>query len=121
MYRSDGSSWFACVYVEQVAADTRVHNNLGSAPNTANAYMVYDGGSGLSASHNLLTGAARFVNPTAGDFNLQAGSLAIDAGLDIGLPYDCLGNPRFDDPAVPNQGTGTSPYYDIGALERQGA
>lgn len=28
-----------------------------------------------------------FVNPGAGDFTLQAGSPAIDAGIDVGLPY----------------------------------
>jgi parallel beta-helix repeat protein len=39
-----------------------------------------------------------FVNPSAGDFHLQANSPAIDAGMDVGLPY-----------------VGTAP--DIGAYE----
>jgi parallel beta-helix repeat protein len=28
-----------------------------------------------------------FINPSTGDFHLQAGSPAIDAGVDVGLPY----------------------------------
>jgi hypothetical protein len=28
-----------------------------------------------------------------------------------------VGADRYDDPATPNSGGGTSPYYDIGAFE----
>jgi hypothetical protein len=48
----------------------------------------------------------QFVNPTAGDFYLQFSSIAIDAGIDVGLTQDFYGRP------VPQ---GSAP--DIGAYE----
>jgi|Deesub1362A_J573_1020465.scaffolds.fasta_scaffold00688_3 hypothetical protein len=56
------------------------------------------------------------------DFHLQAGSPAIDAGFSgTDIPTtDLEGNPRYDDPSIPNTGGGTFPYYDIGAYEYQG-
>jgi len=59
-----------------------------------------------------------FVNPEEGDFHLQPGSLAIDAGTSDGAPStDLEGRTRFDDPSTPNTGGGAIPYYDIGAFE----
>jgi hypothetical protein len=61
----------------------------------------------------------RFTNPAAGDFHLNAGSPAIDAG-DSGVPnwpaLDAEGRARVDDPMHPN-GVGPVPYSDLGALE----
>ena len=48
-----------------------------------------------------------FVAPATGDYHLQAGSPAVDAGVDVGLTYDRDGNAR---PA------GTAP--DVGPYER---
>jgi parallel beta-helix repeat protein len=61
-------------------------------------------------------------NPSAGDFHLTAGSPAIDSA-DSGVAgqpaADVEGNPRVDDPAMPNTGTGPRPYDDRGAFEFQ--
>ncbi|MFQ5771402.1 MAG: right-handed parallel beta-helix repeat-containing protein, partial [bacterium] len=55
------------------------------------------------------------------DIHLQPTSPAIDAGTSDGvLTTDLEGNPRYDDPNTPNTGSGTYPYYDIGAYEYQG-
>jgi hypothetical protein len=55
-------------------------------------------------------------------FPLSTDSPAVDsADADAAgeLPTDQLGNPRADDPSVPNTGTGPG-YYDRGAVELQG-
>jgi hypothetical protein len=61
-----------------------------------------------------------FVNPTAGNLALQQGSPAIDSA-DSGASgeqlVDINGNPRVDDPAVPNTGIGPRAYDDRGAYE----
>ena len=54
-------------------------------------------------------------------YPLEAGSPAIDsANSDApgALPTDQLGDPRTDDPSVPNTGVG---YYDRGAIELEGS
>jgi len=63
-----------------------------------------------------------FVDPAAGNYRLDDGSPAIDAGLGFQAPSDDLsGNPRYDDPGMPNTGGGYPAYVDIGAFERQTA
>ena len=70
-----------------------------------------------SGAHDL-GGTPNFVNSSAGDFDLAAGSPGIDAGTGSGAPAsDRLGRGRVDDPSVPNNGAG---YYDLGAHERGG-
>ncbi|MCX5825095.1 MAG: hypothetical protein NTY86_16780, partial [Deltaproteobacteria bacterium] len=59
-----------------------------------------------------------YANPGEGDFHLQPGSPAIDAGTSDGAPStDLEGHARFDDPSTPNTGEGAIRYYDIGAFE----
>ncbi|QMU75770.1 right-handed parallel beta-helix repeat-containing protein [Streptacidiphilus sp. PB12-B1b] len=56
-------------------------------------------------------------------FSPAATSPAIDsadANAPGELPTDTLGNPRQDDPAVANTGTGGTRYFDRGAVELQG-
>ncbi len=90
-------------------------DNLLYANNPSRGQQVYSAPIGVSFSldHNLNGGAGAaddplFVNASAGDFHLQPGSPAIDAGLDVGIDDDMDGNPR-------PVGLGV----DVGAYERQ--
>jgi cysteine-rich repeat protein/predicted outer membrane repeat protein len=59
-----------------------------------------------------------FVAPATGDLRLQGASPCIDAALGhYATEEDLDGNPRYDDPSVPNTGTGEVDYADLGALE----
>ncbi|MHC4140312.1 MAG: right-handed parallel beta-helix repeat-containing protein [Planctomycetota bacterium] len=65
-----------------------------------------------------------FVDPGNGDYRLSAGSPAIDAGSNSGVPVgvvtDLDGNPRFvDDPCRDDTGLGDPPIVDMGAYEFQ--
>jgi len=119
-YRADSGSQFRCIDVSGSAQNTVVRNNFGSAPGTSGAEMMVGGGSGLVADHNVMTSQPRFSSPESGDFSLRSGSPAIDCGYDVGLPFDCDGQPRFDDPGTPDTGDGGIRYYDLGAFEYQG-
>ena len=59
-----------------------------------------------------------FVSRLTGNYRLQSNSPAIDAGKNVPLPTDILGDPRYDDPNVANVDTQA---VDIGAYERQEA
>jgi|GEM_PF-5469433 len=61
-----------------------------------------------------------FVDPNQGDYELAAGSPAIDSAHSFRLlRTDLLGRPRQDDSGVPNTGVGYPCYVDLGAFERQ--
>jgi parallel beta-helix repeat protein len=98
-----GASGYGIV-VEPSASDTTITNNI-SYSNARGDYR--DSGAGTKGSTNLTGTNPLFVNPSAGNFQLQAGSPAINAGTAISLvPTDFNGAPR--------------PYggaYDIGAYE----
>jgi len=97
------------------AYNNTIYNNIneaiqvyGSASLTYTNNIIYSNGSTLngsgSSSNNLLTNP-NFVNAGSGDFHLQAGSPAIDAGVTLSLfSTDFDGNTRVGP-------------YDIGALE----
>ena len=64
----------------------------------------------------------KFANAAAGNFQLTQGSPAIDSANSAASGEqgtDILGNPRVDDPAVPNTGSGPRAYDDRGAYEFQ--
>jgi parallel beta-helix repeat protein len=64
-----------------------------------------------------------FVNPSASNFQLSAGSAAIDSADSLASgeqATDILGNARFDDPCTANTGNPAGSYYDRGAYEYQG-
>ena len=64
----------------------------------------------------------KFSNPSTGNFQLDAGSPALDSADSgaVGQPsVDALGRARKDDPNAPNTGTGPRAYDDRGAFERQ--
>jgi hypothetical protein len=81
--------------------------NYGSFTHANNVYYMLNG---ASIGYGLGSGEKQanplFVNMGGGDYHLQAGSPAINAGLNLGYPLD------FDAKAVPQ---GTAP--DIGAYE----
>jgi predicted outer membrane repeat protein len=63
-----------------------------------------------------------FVDPANGDYRLQSGSPAIDAGDNTAVPEgittDLDGNPRFaDDLATTDTGNGECPIVDMGSFE----
>jgi RHS repeat-associated protein len=73
----------------------------------------------LNGDGNVTTDP-RFADRNRGNYELGAGSPAVDAGRGIGAPSaDILGRPRYDDPGMPNVGTGYPSYVDMGAYERQ--
>jgi len=59
-----------------------------------------------------------YEDPGGGNLRLGPGSPCIDAA-DGGMAsdLDIEGNPRIDDPATPDTGTGDPPYADMGAYE----
>jgi hypothetical protein len=71
--------------------------------------------------NNLLTGSPLFVDQSARDYRLTAGSPCVDAAPHLpGIILDVAGDPMpVDDPAVPNTGAGGTDYADCGAHERQ--
>ncbi|MBN1420579.1 MAG: right-handed parallel beta-helix repeat-containing protein [Planctomycetes bacterium] len=82
------------------------------------SYSIVEGG---WAGEGNLDADPRLADPAGGDLSLLADSPAIDSGLgtDQVSERDAAGEPRADDPAVPNTGAGTPDYVDRGALERQ--
>ena len=93
-----------------------VRNNLVSGPLVTGYKVAVDTntiqagqppGAGFVNDHNLFTTAPGFTNPSAGDFSLQAGSPAVDAGATlVDVPTDYLGTRR-------PLGSG----FDLGAFE----
>jgi hypothetical protein len=63
----------------------------GNLTNSTITHNLYDQppsvGSGVSDAHPVFANPL-FVDTNSDDFHLQAGSTAIDAGLDIGMPYN---------------------------------
>ena len=56
-----------------------------------------------------------------GDYRLQPGSPCIDrADGDLAPEFDIEGNPRHDDPGMPDIGRGSPDHADLGAYEFQG-
>lgn len=63
-----------------------------------------------------VAGRPRFA--PGGEFRLGPRSPAIDAGASRGAPArDARGYRRVDDPAIRDRGSGSRPWYDIGAFE----
>ena len=89
----------------------------GSAYNTQAALSAASGQEASGIFANPL-----FANAAGGNFQLSAGSRAIDSAdsLVAGEPAtDILGNARVDDPATANTGNPSGSYFDRGAYEYQ--
>lgn len=73
-----------------------IRNNI-SLGNGSGNYIISSQtpGSQIIADHNLISGDAKFVNASSGDFRLSNGSPAIDSGSPDGAPlFDYAGNKR---------------------------
>jgi RHS repeat-associated protein len=85
--------------------------------------LIWDGDPGkpdLTADGNRIADP-QFVNRFEENYQLLAGSPAIDAGAGTDAPpQDLLGQARFDDVGIANRGTGAPDFVDIGAYEYQG-
>ncbi len=82
--------------------------------------LNYDGLTDQTGQNGNRAVDPKYFNATNSQFNLRAGSPAIDSATSIGAPAtDFFGNPRYDDPNLLNQGAGTVPFFDRGAIERQ--
>jgi len=99
-----------------VVCNTLFHNPAGQE-------IVWNGDPGmpdLSAEGNT-TANPLFMDRENGNYELAAGSPAIDSGTGIRAPAaDLLGRSRYDDLGMPNLGTGYPAFVDMGAYERQG-
>ena len=74
--------------------------------------------SGYAGANGNISGDPHFVNQVGGDFHLQEGSPAIDAGTSSGAPAtDLECRARVDDPNTANTGGRSPAYYDMGAYE----
>ncbi len=75
---------------------------------TGNPSPISGGTAGFTVDHNLTTGDPKFVDAAAGDFHLQAGSPAINAGVStLAVAVDAAGIAR------PKGGA-----FDLGVFER---
>ncbi len=96
-------------------ASTEIYLVEGGSITVTYSDVDQDGYAGISGN---IRQDPLFVDAANGNFSLQATSPCVDAGTSDGaLPADMKGDPRFDAHLIPNTGGGTSPYYDMGALE----
>lgn len=114
-----------CVlWANTASVEPVLYDGLGSS--TTVTYSCVDGGwtgEGNTDANPL------FVNPghwdadewVDGDYHLRPRSPCIDrADGDAAPELDMDGNPRHDDPGIPNFGSGAIEYADMGAYESQG-
>ena len=119
-----------------------VYDSTAPSTTTANYNLVWQSGAGAEytwagtsyTTLNALQAASgqeaqgkfadpKFANAGAGNFQLTAGSPAIDSADSLvsgEQATDILGNGRVDDPATPNSGNPSGSFYDRGAYEYQG-
>ncbi|GJL62964.1 MAG: hypothetical protein NPIRA04_16180 [Nitrospirales bacterium] len=102
IYKNEGYG----IFVGDSSKDAVVKNNIAYQNSTDNIYLEPNDQTGTTVSHNL-TEDPLFLNADSGDFNLNANSSAIDAGIEINQVFDDLKGTKRP------QGSG----YDIGAYE----
>jgi hypothetical protein len=101
-----------------------VLNNIMSALEAAPSTLGREdynliGRGALGGPHDL-AGPPSFVSSANLDYRLARGSPGIDAGTSDEAPLTDFKNlPRIDAVGVPNRGTGSKPYFDMGAYEFQ--
>ena len=93
-----------------------LHNDVYNPGATIGNYMNLQDYTGQQGN---VSADPRLVDRAGGDFRLDDGSPAIDAASGDDAPTnDITGLPRYDDWGVPNMGTGTPVYADLGCYER---
>ncbi len=109
MVRLDPASSFTGLSVTPASQRIAYRNNLLSAPLASTKALVGGtGGAGFLNDHNLLIPAPGFTSADTGDYSLQTGSPAVDAGVMLWeVRSDFLGRPRPSGAAC-----------DVGAFER---
>ncbi|MCY2954473.1 MAG: carboxypeptidase regulatory-like domain-containing protein [Planctomycetota bacterium] len=132
----DGNGWGVVVELATailtnnlITYNTRVGvSAVGSAGVTASFNDVYnpkalnyEGLADKTGSDGNISADPKYFNRVNSQYQLRAGSIAIDSATSTGAPAtDFLGRPRYDDPNILNvNGGGDTPYYDRGAFERQ--
>src|SRR6185437_677266 len=118
-------------YDDTAPATTTANYNVVWQSGAGNEYVW--GGTPYSSQPSLHTATGqetngkfqdpKFANAGSGNFQLSAGSPAIDsanAAASGEQTTDILGNSRTDDPATPNTGNPAGSFYDRGAYEYQG-
>jgi RHS repeat-associated protein len=90
------------------------------SPDTYYIIVQYSDIQGGCTGVGVLDVSPQFVDASEDKYRLQAGSPCIDAASASEAPEtDFDGQPRWDDPAVPNTGVGSPDYVDMGAYELQ--
>jgi parallel beta-helix repeat protein len=117
------------VHSSSVQGTTADYDLVNLSPGTGTLYIwnsvKYKSLSALHAAYPTveahgLQADPRWVNPSAGDLHLAAGSPAIDAansGVAGEPPVDAAGQAPVDDPNTPDTGAGPRTYDDRGAYE----
>jgi PKD repeat protein len=117
---------------DSAPASTTANYNLVYQDNGTSAEYIWNGTTyGSQQTLNAATGQEAhgiFADPGFADaansnFQLTAASPAIDSADSLApgqQTTDILGNPRVDDPALPNSGNPSGSYADRGAYEYQG-
>ena len=102
-------------------------NNIWFAPQAAHFYSfggvegnTLSGWNASSGARNDLNADPMWVDPGSHNFSLQPNSPAIDAGLNVGLAMDYLGNPIDPNVTHPDIGAceffGSPPSFPVGSL-----
>lgn len=106
--RADPVGSFYGLKADSGAENVTFRNNLASAPQAGSTSLVSGTpGAGFVNDHNLLVPSGDFVGFSTGDFELEPGSAAVDAGADIPAS-------RTDYLRVPRP---RGSAYDLGAFE----
>ena len=101
-------------------SQTTVGNSCFYNPSGQNIIWTSGGAQPQLDQDGNITTNPLFVDETADNYELDAGSPAIDSAHgNSSIFYDILGRLRYDDLGMPNVGTGVLWYADMGAYERQ--
>jgi hypothetical protein len=101
------------IYVQAFLGPVKIINNIFSGPG-----VVLTGTSTAELRNNMHLPATDFVNPSAFDYRLKAGSAAIDHGVEPGIAYGLALRPVFQYVHKAQKRTrSSSALLDLGAFE----